>query len=108
MTNRNDTHAISDTSIEEWRPVASHPGWTASDHGRVQVYGEILCPRLEAEMVCEAFHGPRPTPDHRVMYIDGDQTDTSPVNVRWVTLTEYEEHEKWVAKAIIKALYGRE
>lgn len=40
--------------------------------------------------VCEAFHGPRPSPAHLVRHVDGDKTNNRPSNVKWGTHAENE------------------
>lgn len=41
-----------------------------------------------ARLVCEAFHGPPPTPDHVPVNIDGDGLNNHADNVRWGTRVE--------------------
>ena len=36
-------------------------------------------------LVCEAFHGPAPTPQHEAAHADGDLTNNRPGNLRWAT-----------------------
>lgn len=36
-------------------------------------------------LVCEAFHGPPPTPEHVVRHLNGIPTDNRPANVVWGT-----------------------
>lgn len=38
--------------------------------------------------VCEAAHGPRPSPKHCVRHVNGDQRDNRPSNLRWGTQRE--------------------
>lgn len=38
--------------------------------------------------VCEAFHGPRPSPDHVVRHLNGNNTDNRAENLAWGTKTE--------------------
>lgn len=39
-------------------------------------------------LVCEAFHGPKPTPKHEVAHWDGDPGNNVPANLRWATRAE--------------------
>lgn len=39
-------------------------------------------------LVCEAFHGARPTPSHEVAHFDGDKTNNCADNLRWATHSE--------------------
>jgi hypothetical protein len=39
-------------------------------------------------LVCEVFHGPRPTPKHEVRHLNGDPTDNRVENLRWGTKSE--------------------
>lgn len=39
-------------------------------------------------LVCEAFHGPKPTPKHEVAHWDGDKTNNTAPNLRWATHKE--------------------
>lgn len=39
-------------------------------------------------LVCEAFHGPAPSPDHEVAHWDADRTNNRAGNLRWVTRQE--------------------
>lgn len=36
-------------------------------------------------LVCDAFHGAPPTPQHQPDHINGDKTDNRPSNLEWVT-----------------------
>ena len=36
-------------------------------------------------LVCEAFHGPRPSPSHEACHGDGDHLNNIPSNLRWDT-----------------------
>jgi hypothetical protein len=48
-----------------------------------QTVSRSLC-----SLVCEAFHGPKPTPDHEVAHFNGIRTDDRPENLRWATRLE--------------------
>lgn len=39
-------------------------------------------------LVCEAWHGKRPTPLHQVAHFDGDKLNNDPANLRWATPKE--------------------
>lgn len=39
-------------------------------------------------LVCEAFHGPRPSPEHQVRHRNGVRTDNRAVNLVWGTSKE--------------------
>jgi len=39
-------------------------------------------------LVCEAFHGPKPSPAHQVAHWDGDPANNRPENLRWATSAE--------------------
>lgn len=99
--------------VELWRPV---PGWPyeASSWGRVRrtVTGRILRPYRNPrfgymsvklsragrtkgftiyQLVCLAFHGPKPTPRHEVAHWDGSKTNDRATNLRWATKKENEQ-----------------
>jgi hypothetical protein len=44
-------------------------------------------PRSESihRIVCRAFHGPKPTPEHEVSHRDGTRTNNREENLRWAT-----------------------
>ncbi|WP_449411892.1 HNH endonuclease signature motif containing protein [Methylobacterium komagatae] len=44
--------------------------------------------RLVHRLVCEAFHGPAPTPEHQVAHADGTRWNARADNLRWATRTE--------------------
>lgn len=43
---------------------------------------------LAHRLVCLAFHGEPPTPEHQVRHLNGIRTDNRPENVRWGTISE--------------------
>lgn len=102
---------------EEWREIASLPGYEASSLGRIRHDDKILpgtahgkyrrvclrskgSPRknlLVHRLVCEAFHGPAPVGldcAHR----DGDCSNNRPSNLRWATHRE-NLRDKWKHQA---------
>jgi hypothetical protein len=94
---------------ELWRTIAQFPDYEVSNLGRVRslkwrkerilkpwkhsfgydfvslyVPGEkVPYKRLIHALVCEAFHGPKPTPMHEVAHWNGDQTNNRWDNLRW-------------------------
>lgn len=45
-------------------------------------------------LVCLAFHGEPPTPEHQVNHKDGDKTNNAADNLEWVTPIENMEHAR--------------
>lgn len=45
------------------------------------------------QLVCEEFHGPRPSPRHQVAHLNGDSHDNRAGNLAWVTQAENEAHK---------------
>lgn len=99
---------------EEWRAVVGFPDYEVSSLGRVRRAtpghatwpGRILkpiprkgyltvhpiasrgvpfIPLAIHVAVCEAFHGPKPTPEHQVAHWDGAGHNNRRGNVRWAT-----------------------
>lgn len=98
---------------EEWRLAPGFPDYEVSSLGRVRRRtdaptggtraGHILspCPRGRGylavtfyrngkrpqpyvhRMVCEAFHGPPPSPEHQAAHLNGKKTDNRSANLRW-------------------------
>ena len=80
-----------------WRPSRSingrlYPGGilmgSCEANGRRKVYVGRKRYRKVAALVCEAFHGPRPTPKHECLHLDEDCTNDAATNVRWGTKAE--------------------
>lgn len=93
------------------KPVPGFPGYHADDAGRilstrcgrpmvlsarmhrgylhVQVrhgIGRATKVKVPAhQLVCLAYHGEKPTPDHVASFKDGDPKNTSPTNIEWRT-----------------------
>lgn len=40
------------------------------------------------QLVCAAWHGPKPSPKHQVAHFDGDPLNNHPSNLRWATAKE--------------------
>lgn len=95
--------------IELWRRIPSFPGYSASSLGRIAVRGEkILRACISTSgyerytikrngksvsvtghiLVCEAFHGPKPTSKHEVRHLDGSKINNIPMNLKWGTRKE--------------------
>lgn len=96
--------------MTEWRDVPGFPGYKVSDDGQViGSSGRLLkgtpniwgYPAVAAKpahgprsvmgihiLVCLAFHGPKPSPQHQVAHWDGDKTNNRPENLRWATPAE--------------------
>lgn len=103
---------------EEWRVVSRSPNYAVSCFGRVMRItggrgvraGRVLrqtikttgYPKVELsrdgkaktcvvhQLVCEAFHGPKPSHSHQVAHRDGDRTNARADNLRWATPAENE------------------
>lgn len=94
---------------EIWKPVVGYEGlYEVSDHGRVRRYGRIVggylpksgYPQIRLSkannpktsnihrLVCEAFHGPPPSPEHEVAHLDGARTNNRADNLKWKTVAE--------------------
>lgn len=103
--------------MEEWRKVPGFPAYSVSNYGRVTrtspspryaVTGKMLGSKsastgyrfvslyLDGEqfaqgvhvVVCTAFHGPRPSPDHQATHKDGSRDNNHADNLRWATRQE--------------------
>lgn len=56
------------------------------------------------QLVCEAFHGPKPTPAHIVLHLDEDPSNNRPENLRWGTRKENQNFPK--VQAAFRARVG--
>lgn len=105
-----------------WKPIANWPEYQVCDDGRIRnaLTGRVLKPTkcgtlghmkvtlcsgasvrrqvLVHRVVCEAFHGPPPTPKHQAAHWDGNASNNRAENVRWATKSENEAD---------KVLHGR-
>lgn len=45
-------------------------------------------------LICHAWHGPRPSPKHRVAHFDGNASNNNYHNLRWATQSENEQDKK--------------
>jgi hypothetical protein len=61
--------------------VKGYYGFTAWWEGKVKTF-------LVHQVVCEAFHGAKPTAEHEVRHIDGDQLNNHATNLCWGTKAE--------------------
>lgn len=67
-------------------PHASPSGYASVDLCRDASAKAVRVNRL----VCEAFHGPPPTPRHHAAHNDGDRSNNDADNLRWATAAENE------------------
>lgn len=103
--------------MEEWRIITEAPDYAVSDAGRVKRIradhfgrgeGKILrtplgdagypvCSlhvagkqlhRRTYRLVCAAFHGPKPSPQHEIRHLDGDKLNPAASNLAWGTSKE--------------------
>ncbi len=70
------------------RPLPQRP--SSRGYPRVALWVGRRKVRFVHSLVCEAFHGPRPTASHEVAHWDGDVTNAKPSNLRWATKVENE------------------
>lgn len=49
-----------------------------------------------APLICEAFHGPRPSPRHHCMHLDEDRANNKETNLAWGTALENNRAPKFV------------
>ena len=68
--------------------------------------GVTLCDRGKQKtgmihtLVCTAFHGPKPTPQHHAAHDDGDLTNNRAENVLWKTPEENEQDKRRHGRAV--------
>lgn len=107
-------------SDEQWVWLQAFPGYQVSSWGRVKGRrgrllsitpkrgrypgvlmslggGGKLAYQYVGRLVCEAFHGPPPSDDAVVIFLDGDTTNCHVDNVRWGS-----PDEMWAYKRALK------
>lgn len=122
-------------TAEAWRPVVGFPDYAVSDMGRIKRVTKdarghlprILKPsvgnhgyedvclmkdgvryrRLVHRLVCEAFHGPPPTPGHQAAHGDGTRRNNRADNLRWATRSENMEDSRLHGSMALGAKHGR-
>ncbi len=63
--------------------------YTKNGHRQVLLTNEkTKGQRLVSNLVCKAFYGPRPTPEHEAAHWDGDPANDHLDNLRWATAVE--------------------
>jgi hypothetical protein len=92
---------------EFWRTAPGHDRYIVSNLGRVR-FRKVGSPILRGSigrdgyhrvqldgvtrrvhrLVCEAFHGPQPSPAHEVAHGDGVRRNNHSLNLRWATRSE--------------------
>jgi hypothetical protein len=88
---------------ERWKPIPSVPGYEASSLGNIRlistryirhattVHTGRRCLPLHgktmnvAPLVLEAFSGPRPSPTHQAVHLNGKRSDDRSANLRWLS-----------------------
>ena len=102
-------------ALEQWCPIGEFPDYAISDQGRVKrtvrrgtsLAGRILklntihgysyiglskdgkvFSRRVNRLVCRAFHGEPPTPEHHAAHNDGAKSRNTAGNLRWATRSE--------------------
>jgi hypothetical protein len=119
---QNTSHAVMSQRHASWRQVPSFPRYWANAAGEVKGPrgfvlkgspnkggylqlnvcrdGKIYSRRTHT-LVCEAFHGLRPTPQHEVAHGNGIRSDNCESNLRWATPLENRDdmrsHGTWPA-----------
>ena len=122
-------------SVEEWRRIADFPDYAVSNHGRVRrvtrskrnhaprilkpwignhgyeavhlVRDGVASPKLIHRLVCAAFHGPPPSPQHQAAHGDGTRRNNQATNLRWATRSENAEDARLHGVMATGARHGR-
>ena len=69
----------------QFKGAKNSSGYPAITTSQGKIVKSNLCVHV---LVCEAFHGPRPTPLHEVAHYDGVRDHNAANNLRWVTQKE--------------------
>jgi hypothetical protein len=106
LNSRWEYKLVPDLENEIWKPLTGDfDGIEVSSKGRIRSakgvvrYGsstsggyKSICvkrkPIAVHNLICSAFHGPQPTPEHTVDHIDGDTINNCIENLRWATKRE--------------------
>ena len=101
----------------EYREVPSWPGYLIGSDGTIYSEGRGHCltqtidssgyhnvslrtptgkrrRRYVHRLVCAAFHGPPPTPEHQAAHSDGNPSNNTRSNLRWATPQENSDDKK--------------
>ena len=112
----------------KWKTVPSNPRYEVSNLGDVRLRGGAILSRyldgfgycrvnlrddsgnagvfFVHRLVCEAFHGPSPSPAHQVAHANGATADNRPENLRWATARENAADRKIHGKTAIGEKHG--
>lgn len=85
----------------EQKDATARPG---SPKRRIIRFGRAALTLRVHRLVCEAFHGPQPSPAHIVLHLDEDPSNNREVNLRWGTRKENQNFPK--ARAAFRARTG--
>lgn len=73
----------------DWYPLAGHMGAGKKKYLSVSMcHNNIKVTKSVHALICEAFHGPKPSTDSQVRHLDGTRTNNSPTNLCWGTQIE--------------------